>query len=195
MRMAFLFSRTGAMFGLDARIAVGIFSVLSVAIGSYVALSLNGIRAQSLAKELNETAEAIEGIHHDLKDDIFTLLSNPSDADAFTALYDNSVLQSGQPRARWLGPYIHRASNMHASFGEMRITKASKVHNQPCEADISNCQLWITLDATPVKVAEHTNEIFDGKNEDNAALKGRVQWGTTSDPRTYKLWFKAAAAL
>lgn len=186
-------NQRGAMFGLDARISLAIFAILSVVAGSYAVLSLNDINAKSLAQELRETGEAIEAIHNDLESDIYSHLMEESDSNAYISLYDKSVLEDGPARARWLGPYIKATSPTHAKFGEVSIQRRLKEHGGVCFAE-NECYLWLVYSKVPLKTAEHLNKIFDGNNEGIENASGIIQWDTLTDSLV-TLWYRASIAL
>lgn len=185
-------SQSGALFGLDARIALAIFSLISVVAGATMVLSLDTIRAKSLAAELADTGRAVEAFHADIKDDIYQVLITPSARNAFAALYDNSVI-SEEFRARWNGPYIKFASNQNPRYGIMALPKRGEVFNSECSSE-SMCYLWLAYNAVKPSIATETNEILDGKLEESGNHQGRLQW---SDPAEglVTLGFQASKAL
>lgn len=187
-------SQQGALFGLDARIALAIFSIISVVAGTAMVLNLDGIRAKSLSGELTDTTRAIESYHNDLQNDIYQTLDKPTDKNAFQALYDHTVVtESRNQRSKWHGPYIKFNSTIHPIYGEMLIQKRAANHQENCEAD-GMCYLWLVYSRTPAGVVKETNEILDGAKEENAATSGRIQWTTSSGNQT-ALFYRAARAL
>jgi hypothetical protein len=187
-------AQSGALFGLDARIALMVFSVLAIVAGAAMVLNLNESRAKGLASELVDSAKALENFHHDLQTDIFMSLTEPSEARAFQALYDNSVvMEADNLRGRWNGPYLRAASNRHATYGTMSLQKRGPNHSQACEAE-SLCFLWLVYDAVPVQVGREVNELVDGRNEPNAETTGRMQWSQAEDGKLI-LYFRATKAL
>lgn len=186
-------NQRGAMFGLDARISLAIFAILSVVAGSYAVLSLNDINAKSLAQELRETGESIEAIHSDLESDIYSNLIEESDSNAYIALYDKSVLKDGSARASWLGPYVKTASPNHPKFGEISIQRRLKEHAGVCFAE-SACYLWLVYSKVPLKTAEHLNSMYDGNKEGIENAAGIIQWDNVTDSLV-TLWYRASIAL
>lgn len=187
-------SQRGALFGLDARIALAVFSLLAVITGAAMVLNLNESRAKGLTGELVETAKALEVFHQDVQADIFAVLSEPSEARAFQALYDNSVItEADNRRARWNGPYIRASNNRNPNFGTMSLQKRGADHTKPCDAE-TLCFLWLVYDAVKPQIVREANEIVDGVAEPAPEVSGRVQW-SQSDDAVQMLYFRATKAL
>ncbi|MDD9912594.1 MAG: hypothetical protein OXQ96_06095 [Alphaproteobacteria bacterium] len=182
------------MFGLDARIALGIFGALSIIAGAYTAMSLSSIYASSFSKELEETAKALEAIHYDLKQDLHSQLINNTDKQAFIALYDKMALEPGKARGRWLGPYIKATTPIHPRYGETRIVKRAGNVDQDCFPE-EVCFLWLSYDNVKEDIAEQLNETFDGIHEQIPATHGRLQWREGYDDKTTILYFRASQTI
>jgi hypothetical protein len=187
--------QSGALFGLDARIALAIFSILSVVASVAVVTNIDGTRAQVLASELVDTGKALESYHNDLKTDIFLTLSTPGGKNAFQALYDNAVVMEAESlRARWNGPYIKFTTNRNSRYGEMYLTKAASDHTQPCNPE-DICYLYLVYSAVKPGIVTETNNVLDGEREKNADLEGRLQWSNGEDGNNKALYFRAHRAL
>jgi hypothetical protein len=189
-------SQRGAMFGLDARIALAIFSLLAVVAGAAMVSNMAENRAKGLVSELTETAKAVDGFHADLKDDIYMVLLEPTEARAFQALYDDTVIREDENhRARWNGPYIRAASNRHAEFGELSIQKRQNLHTERCDVyEGGLCFLYLVYGQVPPNVVAEVNRIIDGPGEQNAQTSGRVQWSQDND-QTQILYYRLSKAL
>jgi len=188
-------AQAGAMFGLDARIALAIFSIIAVIAGVAVAVNVDTTRAKSLASELTETGQALELYHHDLKEDIFRTLAVPSTKNAFQALFDREVLRDDglSYRGRWNGPYIKFASTTNPRYGSMMVEKAGTNHTMGCAPD-QICYLYIVYSQVKPGIVKEVNSILDGDDEADAALSGRVQW-SQEEAATRILYYRAARAL
>lgn len=188
----------GAMFGLDARISLLIFGVLSVVTGSIITVNLTNIRASALADELSRFTVAIEGIHHDINDDLHNSLVVESDENAIAALYDPEYMKAGKPRSRWIGPYIKYEDTTHPKYGQMALTKMQADHTHKC-ASRTLCYLWLTFDGINYDLAEAVNAIYDGEDEGNPSTEGRVQWtdfiSNEDNSRNVILYFRISRAL
>lgn len=189
-----LTSQSGALFGLDARIALAIFSILSVVAGVAVVVGIDSTRGQVLGTELSDTAQAIESYHHDLKTDIFLSLSNPSGKNAFQALYDNEVItEDNNLRSRWNGPYIKFTSNTNSRYGDMLLTKAGPDHTQPCDPE-NLCYLYLIYSRVKPDIAKGANKVLDGDGEKSPDKEGRMQWTQDADD-SVAVYFRATTAL
>lgn len=195
-RLSRLFAdQRGALFGLDARIALAIFGILSVVAGVSIVTSVDGTRGQVLAGELADTAQALESFHHDLKTDIFLTLSTPTEKGAFQALYDNSVImESDNLKARWNGPYIKSSSNIHPRYGAITLTKAGPTHTSPC-TPTEVCYLYVVYSNVKTDIARKANEILDGSDEADAQNQGRLQWSRGDQGTDERLYYRAIRAL
>ena len=186
-------SQQGAMFGLDARIALAIFGILSIVAGTALVLSLNSIRAKSLATELTETGRAVESLIGDLGTDIFPSLEQPSEKNAFTALFDGSVIkETDNLRSKWLGPYIKYTSSRHPRYGDMLLQPHALKHTENCSPD-GDCYLWLVYSNVPHDISQELNTLLDSEHETDAATTGRLQW--TNDQSADVLYFRASKTL
>ncbi len=185
----------GALFGLDARIAIGIFSILSVVAGTAGVMSVGSIRAHGFSKELEETARAIEGMQYDLKVGVHYATYTGGDEDAYRALYDKGSLKmDAKLQARWLGPYVQNRSTVHPVYGKIRLLRREdQNHRNTCGIGMV-CSLWLTFDQTPPNVTRELNKIFDPREETDAANSGRLQWDVNPD-NTNTLWFRAGSVV
>ncbi len=185
--------QAGALLGLDARIALAVFSVISVVVGATIMLNMDSTRAKTLSGELADTGRAIEGLHHDVKIDIFRALTSPSEKNAFAALYDaRQITEEDNLRGKWLGPYITFNSTQHPRYGDMLITKNGLEHTTTCET-ANDCYLWLTYAKVKRSIAEEVNGIIDSPAEPNPDRSGRVQW--SGDKDTVVLKYRASKAL
>jgi type II secretory pathway pseudopilin PulG len=192
-------SQSGALFGLDARIALAIFSILSVVAGVAVVMNIDSTRAQVLATELADTGKALEAYHNDVKTDIFLSLSTPSGKNAFQALYDNAVVSDSQGdgpnlRARWNGPYIKFTTNRNARYGEMYLTKAGPDHAMPCNPE-ELCYVYLVYSSVKDGITTDANKVLDGENEKKPEREGRLQWSSGDQPGYTALYYRAHRAL
>ena len=180
--------QSGALFGLDARIALAVFGVLTLIAGAAIINNMDSSRAKSLASELSEMGRAVEAIHTDLKVDIFEALENPSEKNAFAALFDNMVIaDKDRLRGKWLGPYITFTSAVHPRYGNLLIQKHPANASQACDYE-NLCYLWVVYSNVKPDITKEVNELIDGLKETNPESEGRVQWagGTAEGPLLYR---------
>jgi hypothetical protein len=181
-------SQKGAMFGLDSRIALAIFGTITVIAGAIAAVNTNVVSGQSFSKELRGMQDAINGIHRDMQRGLHSTLITNTSANAFQALYDDSVI-SATYRNNWVGPYIERASSTHPKFGTMLIERLMADHTTACG---SPCYLWLTYSSVDYKLVIAVNDVIDGEGESNPDTSGLIQW-TGAGP--HKLWYNVSRAI
>lgn len=174
------------MFGLDARIALAIFAVISVVAGTAIAISMDSTRAKALAQEMSDTGKAIESISYDMRADLYPSLIQPSPKNAYTALFDVSVIKDeNNLRGKWLGPYVH-ATSTSSRYGEMMIEARKASHADAC-MEGEPCFLWLTYANVKRAIALEVNSIIDGDKETDPAKTGRIQWVENADGTTLSL--------
>lgn len=189
-------NQKGAIFGLDARITLAIFSSLSVLAGYTITTNMDYITGGALTDELHNISNAIDGYHHDLKQDIYKTLVSPTSENAIGALYDNEFVSPGKFRARWIGPYMEYRSTTHPKYGEMTIEKRTEKFKDQCQGTSSICYLYVSFEHVPIGTLEKVNEDYDGE-EVAPELEGRVQWDIreqTGDEQ-YRLWFRMSRTI
>lgn len=186
-------SQSGAMFGLDARIALGIFAVIALVSGAALMGGLETSRAKSLASELSDTGKAVEAVQYDLRDDLFTIAATPNETEAFRVLFDReAVREDGTYRGRWLGPYSTLTSSQHPRYGALSIEKHTENANYPCNP-VDMCYQWVVYETVSLPIAREVNNILDSGHETNPEAEGRVQWRESDDTAT--LFYRASKAV
>ncbi|MFT7434005.1 MAG: hypothetical protein ACI9TY_001650 [Alphaproteobacteria bacterium] len=189
-------NQKGAMFGLDARITLAIFSGLSVIAGYTITSNLDYITGGALSDELKNFSAAVDGYHHDLRQDIFKTLRTPSSENAVAALYDNEYITPGRYRARWLGPYVEYRSTKHHKYGHMTIEKRQNSFNDKCKVTGNICYLWASFESVPLGTLQKVNDDYDG-NEVAPELEGRIQWDMREDKgnENFRLWYRISRSI
>lgn len=185
------------MFGLDARITLAIFSSLSVLAGYTITTNLDYITGGALSDELKNVSSAIDGYHHDLKQDIFKTLISPTPENAISALYDSEFITPGKFRARWIGPYVEYRSTNHLKYGEIRLEKRTEKFNETCQSSSKACYLYLSLEHVPEGTIEKVNEDYDGNHEAAPELDGRVQWDMRKQTgnEQYRMWYRISRSI
>jgi len=180
-------SQRGAMFGLDARVAMVIFGTASVLAGTAIFGSMREFESRAMAKELRAMHQAVEGIHNDLQAAVRSRLTTPNDTNSFTALYTDTVLTAAG-QARWLGPYITLSSNTHPSYGAVSLTRRSTANapGSACTATDGTCYLYLLYTAVPDGVITELDEEFDNSDGNTAGL---IQRGVVAG-QTDNLYFR-----
>ena len=171
-------SQRGAMFGLDARIAMAIIGALSLVGGTTMFMTSADVKAKALAKDLEAYKAAVDSMEYDLKARLTSTINPPVDNQSVIfALNDKSYLLPGyQPN--WLGPYIKsRQGDMskHENYGDVGFFLAAK--DDPFGA-CNPCFKWLYITDVPQKDFLIVNQIFDG-DEASPETTGRVWWATS----------------
>lgn len=186
----------GAIFGIDARITLAIFSGLTVIAGYNITTNMDYITGGALTDELKNLSNAVDGYHHDLKQDIFKTLITPSEENAVRALYNIEEVENGRYRARWLGPYVQYNSTTHPRYGKIRLEKRAGNVKDTCKRHAGTCYLWATLSKVPNGTVDKVNDDYDG-DELTPDITGKVQWqvGDNKDGEYKKLWFRISRTI
>ena len=196
--------KKGAMFGLDARIALAIFGALSVISGAALYSAIQNSKATSLLADMNEVAKAYEAFYLDTSVDLkrVGVISNYQDYSRRKA--DDLVVNNSY--SNWKGPYIgferHSSgfldypnysyasilSTSDLDWGEGHATNANwYATNAQCSASIQ-CYLWVQITGINGNSTLHNkiDEIVDGAD---GAQKGSFRWYKPAADYTYMLKF------
>lgn len=178
----------GAMFGLDARIALAIFAGLSVITGASMVQLMKDNRADKVLFLHEKVSSAFDVMQEDLRMDIYNNALASSSAefeDMYLALFDESVLTAAA-QSRWHGPYMPtKNSNLDDEYGSIRIKPISRESTgtatcSTVQAAAKECSYFLILGNTsitlPVSVRTAVNEQIDGAGEANPESNGKVRW-------------------
>lgn len=174
----------GALFGIDARLMLAIFSGLTVVAGASVGGILSSSKVTGLSKDINTYRNAVESIQHDLGNNIHSITSSSASKN-FIALFelDNTYLDTPRQK-KWLGPYIepHNIDSgkaQHRFFGDIGLIFKEHDGTTNCATTNRNpCFYWLTITDVPLAITEKYNEQVDG-TETTAKSSGVIQWSGT----------------
>jgi len=166
----------GAMFGLDARIALAIFGALSVISGAALYSAIQNSQATAILTELREIGKAWEQYYLDTGDDITSdINANKVDLPTSYLIEDSSV-------AGWNGPYLsydkhNTQSLLHPAYDYVGLraltgdvvwsaTVAPWSH-APIQCTSSNqCSIWALIDYIPnASVVKAIDDIVDNDDD------------------------------
>ncbi len=192
-------SQRGALFGLDARIALGIFAVMAV-IATVVAYGrITTAKQVALVAELTAIDNALLNYQTDMGTFfLFTLNKEPDDTsslDDITALWNPEMVKEGF-RKNWNGPYLMRETRRSREFGNYSFFYAQPDRKNYCTTT-SACHVWVSLTGVPAEMWDKVNTIFDeagGKQREEKGetlSTGRVQADAATSPRA--LFFRGIA--
>lgn len=170
MNMHFITSQRGAMFGLDARLALAIFGILSVVAGVTGLNVFSQTNTTALVTELNNMKKAYTEFHlatgeHTLK--FSDLLNNDSDYPG------------------WAGPYIDgMVSDKSRSYGVYSFVEGRQdvpgVPPVDCTGGI--CATWLKLTKVKDTLAQDVDKALDADEGANTGVL-RIEYtpGGTDD--------------
>lgn len=188
-----LCGQKGALFGIDARIALALFGILSVVAG-FVAF---GRIASSKEAVLIAELEAFETAFRQYQTDmgtfyLFTLnkpINDDSSLEDIQALWAKEKVKDGFAD-HWHGPYLHRDTRKSRFWGNYSVFYAQPDRKNTCTVD-SACNIFLSLSQVPEDMWVKINAHFDETNRREEAeyrgeeiSSGRIQADGATDPRT-----------
>ena len=185
----------GAMFGLDARIALAIFGALSVISGAALYSAIQQSKVVALAADFKEVAKAYEAY----------VLDTGQDVNAGSYSADNpSLILIEKPTGveGWNGPYISYPQSadwsdgidhsqydyFYISKGDMEAWNATGNPGTDNSCDGSKkCHAWVALrmgttSSATTAMVENLDEYFDGGDGNTTGL---FRYDITSNAFTY----------
>ena len=165
----------GAMFGLDARIALAIFGALSVISGAALYSAIQQAKVIAIVAELNEVGKAYEQYMLDTGSDLVLNSGNPTHMEIDYLVVDSGV-------AGWKGPYLsyeidtstlekdrlkHPLYDLVLVVNSTTATWGGSVGQKGCAAD---CTAFARLNKVPLSLAEAVDEYIDGTKDDDEGL-------------------------
>ncbi|HAG53225.1 MAG TPA: hypothetical protein DCL21_05515 [Alphaproteobacteria bacterium] len=195
--------KKGAMFGLDARIALAIFGALSVISGAALYSAIQDAKATSVLAQMTEVGKAYDQYFLDTGSELG--FSNGLDRDIDGFLADNYV-------AGWKGPYLSIedvgflgsdiAGRINTSDGKKIFIRclrsdvafgglSDNTNTAACVAGNNSSSNWILYEAFPKVVVDRLEEKVDGSVSYSAGNIRVIKW--TGD--NYSIYFKLMPAL
>jgi type II secretory pathway pseudopilin PulG len=181
--------KKGAMFGLDARIALAIFGALSVISGAALYSAIQDAKVTALVTELEELSKAVQSYTLDTGKDI------PLNPDLNNTNLDMEELINSSANG-WKGPYVSYQSHKqyhldHPRYVEMGILKVSNTGyddgdytNKTPVCTSTKCDIYVYINGVPLNIAQKVDLMVDGE----AGIdKGRVRlsYGFTGSAESY----------
>jgi type II secretory pathway pseudopilin PulG len=157
-----MINKKGAMFGLDARIALAIFGALSVISGAALYSAIQTSNATAILVEMQEIAKAYEQYYLDTG----SILIEESNVEMQSKglVEDNGVVG-------WKGPYLSYEvvpSNYvmkHPKYNHIHISRMSTGQDWGSAActDPKDCYFWVTMNGMPKgSISAAIDEMVDG---------------------------------
>lgn len=162
-----MLSKKGAMFGLDARIALAIFGALSVISGAALYSAIQHSKVVRIVTDLNEVGKAIEAFMLDTGDNL-TFLSNVNTR-------SSDLVNNVNNFSNWNGPYLNyedSGSYLLHSYGSIQVYNRSLVDSWggtkdvdvilPSSCPTEPCVYWAILGGVSTKLSEAIDLYVDG---------------------------------
>ena len=194
--------KKGAMFGLDARIALAIFGALSVISGAALYSAIKNTKATSLLTEAKEVAKSYEAYYIDTGSDLAI------SADNTAALMLSHLKQHNI--TGWKGPYTSldkSSDNEHTLLSILYPN--SKIHvylmddaqqiggatnpstsTHSCDSG-EKCTSWVRYDHVPYNLLQIIDKIVDGTVDDDSGNFRYIQ--RTDDTSEGRLFLKISS--
>tara|TARA_Y100000590_G_C15701297_1_gene1006884 strand:+ start:1552 stop:2172 length:621 start_codon:yes stop_codon:yes gene_type:complete len=175
--------KKGAMFGLDARIALAIFGALSVISGAALYSAIQESKAIALLADTREVAKAWEQFYLDTGAEL-NQVSTDSSSGSFHLLQTKDLVVKPSGLSNWNGPYLSNevASTFyldHPIYGSIRMavfrddTAWTDWANGKCVTSVS-CSLWTyTSGFTSDSLAKSIDQRVDNGD---GIVAGNFRW-------------------
>lgn len=178
-----LTGQDGALFGVDARIGLVIFTTLSVIAGFYGFSRVKLAKEGALVHDLKDMHFALESYQADMNTFFLFTLDKSSgfvfDEDAsrdLTALWDKNQVKPSFQKL-WHGPYLHRRSLQHKTYGTFGVHYGQAIRTETCRSN-TPCYVWLSLSDVPIDVWKKLNSYIDESKthtEELPAERGVIQ--------------------
>jgi len=178
----------GAMFGLDARIALAIFGALSVISGAALYSAIQQSRVTQLVTSMTEVGKAVESYYLDTVEWLPIDTTSPTNKTITTSKF----LSVDSSFAGWDGPYVPYAVSSYALkhniYNNIHVYLAT---NSLGECTVGNaCYIWVGVNGVPAEIAESVDRDVD----DSVGNSGDILiFNYPSIPDTTTITFKYAA--
>jgi type II secretory pathway pseudopilin PulG len=184
-----MLKQKGAMFGLDARIALAIFGALSVISGAALFSVIGEAQTRATYYEMQELGKAVEQYYLDVGH--FPSIASNADVDFF--IIDN-LIQNTDGVAGWRGPYIGfeigSSSYLERSEYDFYIfllndkatwggaTRPNRADTGKCLSG-QDCFAWIRIDGGSDKLFTLIDEQVDGGDGEETGKVRTYRPGTS----------------
>lgn len=198
----------GAMFGLDARIALAIFGALSILAGVFLYNTLNKLEATKLLVHLKEIAKAYEQYYFDTSIPLPRWSSNP--AENFYYVQDIGKLVDDFNIKDWKGPYISLPKfnigpgqdslslfeDPSISITINQITKnntwavnSSKDWSAGRCEGTADCYLWLRFGSANFKEEDLFKKLDELVDNNDGQQSGKMRWYYWNADKTWRGYY------
>jgi len=177
-------TKTGAMFGLDARIALAIFGALSVISSAALYSAIQQTQATSVLSDLKEVGKAWETYYIDTSENLQKTSNDNSTGGFYTLKADQLIENPGI--SGWSGPYLPyvKITNgmKHSIYGNIYIfTLTNEDWSTWTTGTCTNgkqCFIWSLINGFKNEaVAKNMDQIVDNSDGKD---KGSFRWNNYS---------------
>ncbi|HAG53200.1 MAG TPA: hypothetical protein DCL21_05380 [Alphaproteobacteria bacterium] len=179
--------KKGAMFGLDARIALAIFGALSVISGAALYSAIQDAKVTSSITELEEVGKAFDAYFFDRGEMM------KKDGTSKFALNIGELVSNTESSLNWNGPYISlEKGSLSTLLSIVNNPKTVSLQYRPnsswggadgdtlppAECAAAPCFIWVTIGLAEKTLAHAIDEKVDGTGDNKT---GRIRiWDYTS---------------
>jgi Tfp pilus assembly protein PilE len=189
----------GAMFGLDARIALAIFGALSVISGAALYSAIQQSKVTAIITEMNEVGKAYESYLLDIGSHV------PQSTTSVTYKSIELLVDNKNSDPNWKGPYISYEQQsttdyrlVHPTYDVLLIARfnddnpwagtegSDYTSTGVCTGSETKCNLFIMLEYVDTNIAKEVDKQIDGSYDSrNGSVKLRnYTTGATSGKST-----------
>lgn len=197
-------TKSGAMFGLDARIALAIFGALSVISGAALYSAIQQSKTVSLLADLNEFGKAFEEYRLTTGELLGFAGSNSSDSVAYNMILSINLINNTLNRKGWVGPYINYPQYGSSPADFLKYPKGRELyyviadfdgvmgaanpwHNAICNFG-EPCGLWICINYfEDLDLLKKLDSFIDNGDGDSS---GSVRWSNSTIANTKHLYYR-----
>jgi Tfp pilus assembly protein PilE len=178
--------KKGAMFGLDARIALAIFGALSVISGAALYSAIQNSKVTALLTEMNEVGKAYDAYYLDTGNELAAL--------SVDSYLDVHKLVSSTEKG-WAGPYLSYVASSenfsleHPQYDRVRIgemldgdwtdnTATTWIGTTNCSTGTvgSDCNVWIVFRDVQLEIYNALDKLIDGSLNTQSGNVRMVTW-------------------
>ena len=190
-------NKKGAMFGLDARIALAIFGALSVISGASLYSAIEQAKYTKTKASFNEILKAYEAYYLDTGSPLPKVSYN------FTTLYIGDLIENRELISSWKGPYLTPINSSTTQIQneitydiykdayislELLPKSTWTVTSPSCTINSSDCNVYIRIypDSSPESLTPYFNYLDDYFDNNDGKTSGKIRWRDSVDSIYYQ---------
>jgi hypothetical protein len=158
--------KKGAMFGVDARVALAVFAIISIVVVANIYRVLTEINVDKVLAETSVIGAAVDDFHKDMNRSIFdsvdpALTADNKEKTTFMALTKVSNVVAAY-QSKWDGPYlkVNYINAVEPFLGtEYRLVKLSRTASTTCDdANTNPCYVFLKFKSLPDEICDAFEE-------------------------------------